>query len=1321
MTARARLFGAALLLGVLVWLLVSDAIGIAVLAGLGAGTALMLAMRYSVMLAGSTTILLMALQNVTGNTGVFDAAIVLIAVVLGLGCRYGLVVVGSWQAGTAQRQALLRLCDAMTSGGTVSLQVLDTRARLQRIVNDDKELAPATNAHKRALNAFLFRQPAVQRRALAKSFIKARDKGFCEVTETFISSGGETCQWRVCMAALADNKGRCQSVLVGTQDLTQQVKNQAESQQANAELCELLDSLDGVFIAVDDDLRIVFTNAVARDYIYNISSIQVTGANTDVSIQSALPAFIYNAITASLPDLDDGATQVRKQIQEPNIGRWLALEVYKKNSGYNLFIRDIDEQHQLHLQHKEALMMAEMAQELESVGSWIYDLETRQMHLSAQACKVLDIPAPQQSNLGLPLLESLFVTEQRIELTQAILQVTHTEQPMSLYSQVKSRGGTVIDIRLSLRCLFEEHRQAKKIIGSVQDVSEQKARETYLLEAERQVRGIIDALPNQICVIDRQGNVVNVNRSWLDSARGYQADPGSVGRGTNYLTVCDRSLEGGCDEAGTIADGIRAVINGEQPTYETEYCLELDSGQSWYVLRVNPLVLSDNTEAVELFVISHENITALKQLMLKSEAQREQLELVQTSTNDGIWDWQIATGNTYYSPRFYALLKLESADLPAFDLWLRSALLPAHLEAASESLERHLRGLEPDFDFDCQLLCGDQQYRWFRLRGKAQFSDHTPTRFVGAIMDISEHHSVLQALSNQQRQFDEMAAHIPDVFFDYDLNKDEFTYISPAFNEIWQQQPPIHQANALQVLVDTVINKDRQRVTELFKNVAKSGKSGFAEYRICNGNNEIRWISSRCFVVKDEQGEPCRLVGTSRDVTQSKLTLHKLKSATELDTLTALYNRHTFLAQLDEQIQQHQSCQRRFAIVFIDIDRLTTLNDSVGYVIGDKLLQQIASRLRERCPPQGVLARMGGDEFALLLPLSEDEQYLTVFLSDLIASFNPPFSIDHHNLFVTVSAGACIFPRDGHRSLGLLRQADVALQSVKRRGGGFYQIVESAETDQTTVRGHLESELKHALDKKQFVLHYQPKVATQSGKLVGCEALLRWQHPEKGLIPPFSFVSRLENSGLIVPVGEYVIEQSLLQLKRWQAAGLDSLVMAVNVSPRQLLTPGFVSTVSEALIRHDVDPCYLELELTETALVTDPTLAVEVLEAIKQLGVSVAIDDFGTGYSSLSYLRTFKPQTVKIDKAFVDDIEPDNEAHQVLTGIVSLCEKLGINTVAEGVERDSQWTLLRQTGCALLQGYLFAKPLPADDFVQTYQALSDAAQSTPPSREAARK
>lgn len=1195
----------------------------------------------------------------------------------------------------SQAQANINLCEALLRTNRDCVKLIDNDRNLRLINQRGLQLMKAVNVCDVRLDKWFEQQAPQQREALNHAWQQALEHGYGEMSGALVHGDNQRGYWRVCMAGVADRQGQYSSVLIVTQDITEQVSSKMELEKLNVELVALLDGLGSMFIAFDQEQYIHFCNSRARQYLCS------TVENANISpykmpLHKLLPATVYQKVSHGLQQLNDAGNSFRDELQDPLSGRWIGIEIFSKPGGYNLFIKDIDEQYQQQQERKRALLTAELVQELESVGSWEYDLATTTLSLSRQALKVLDLdPIKQHDNLS--VIHQLLRPRERIRLTQAFLQATQGQQSVSTYARIRRQSGEIVDVRFTLRCLFNTQEQAEKIIGSLQDISEQKARESYLKEAERLVRGIIDTVPSQICVIDSQGTLINVNQSWRNIAITTGSNPDSLCRGANYLQVCDQSADQGCKEAASIAEGIRTVISGQKDSFHSEYYLPVNERDQWFMLRVTPLKNNDNEPNNQLFVICHEDITEMKQLMLERESQREQLSLVLAATNDGIWDWQPEKNTTYYSARFLALLGHQHA-LPVFDQWLEQAVHPEQRESASVTLHEHFAQKSQLFDIDCQLRQGDGRYGWYRIRGKAEFQQERMVRFCGTLMDIGDYRQLLHELSEREFQFREMAEQIPDVFWDYDAQADRFRYVSPAFEKIWQYSLSEVQRVGLQWWKNTLVPADQDKILKLYSNALENGTSGFAEYRIHTRQGELRWINTRWFALKDAKGKAQRLVGTCRDISQFKLTQSKLKLASEQDALTGLLNRHSFIQKLKEQTDKNQSSLPAFALLFVDIDRLTTLNDSVGHDVGDKVLQQIGQRLSHYCPEHGILGRTGGDEFAMIFPMSAVTDNLKNMLNELVASFNLPYVVEQQSLFISASVGAAIYPEHGDSYLELMRNADNALQDVKAKGGGFYQVCQQPLSASQPVAGHLESELKQALDQNQFVLFYQVKVCAESGMPLGCEGLLRWQHPTKGLIPPATFMRRLENSGLIIPVGERILDMGLKQLKAWQDLGYKTLSMALNVSPRQLLYPGFVSSVTEALQRYQLEPQFLELELTESVLVSDPLKAVEVLTKIKALGVKLAIDDFGTGYSSLCYLRSFKPHTVKIDKSFIDDIEHDNEALKLLEGIINLCSQLGISTVAEGVELENQWNMLLQIGCPVLQGYLFARPLPAEAF-----------------------
>ena len=413
------------------------------------------------------------------------------------------------------------------------------------------------------------------------------------------------------------------------------------------------------------------------------------------------------------------------------------------------------------------------------------------------------------------------------------------------------------------------------------------------------------------------------------------------------------------------------------------------------------------------------------------------------------------------------------------------------------------------------------------------------------------------------------------------------------------------------------------------------------------------------------------------------------------DALTGLPNRRLLLDRLGQALALAHREDHHVAVLFMDLDRFKTINDSLGHMMGDALLQTVAQRLSASLREGDTVSRLGGDEFVVVLPRLEDPQAAEKVALKLVESLVPPFHLDGQELRISASIGISLFPEDGQDTETLLRNADSAMYHAKDMGRNNYQFFMEQMNVAAAERLRIENDLHRALARGEFELHYQPRVSVASGAPCGIEALIRWQHPERGLVPPGQFIPVAEDTGLIVPIGEWVIEEACRQGVAWCSAGLPRLPVAVNLSPRQFRHSNLVDTVAQALGRHGWPSNLLELEITEGVLMQQTADTLKTLEALNRLGVGLAIDDFGTGYSSLSYLKTWRVDALKIDRSFIRDLVTDGSDLAIVNAIVAMARHLNIEVIAEGIESYQQVETLLKLECKLGQGFLFAKPMPA--------------------------
>jgi diguanylate cyclase (GGDEF)-like protein/PAS domain S-box-containing protein len=445
-------------------------------------------------------------------------------------------------------------------------------------------------------------------------------------------------------------------------------------------------------------------------------------------------------------------------------------------------------------------------------------------------------------------------------------------------------------------------------------------------------------------------------------------------------------------------------------------------------------------------------------------------------------------------------------------------------------------------------------------------------------------------------------------------------------------------------------------------------------------------------------------------IEQRQLT-DKLAYQAQHDSLTGLPNRSLFEDRLQRALVQAQRQGTVVAVLFVDLDRFKQINDTLGHSVGDVLLQQVARRLERCIRKTDTLARMGGDEFTLLLTELRDPQYSQTVAQKLLDELQSPFQVDRYELFVTASIGISVFPRDGKDAATLQRNADRAMYQAKNRGKNNFQMFVPELNAAALESLEIENALRRALENGELQLRYQPQVDIDGG-LVGLEALLVWNHPKLGLISPTQFIPMAEECGLIVPIGTWALEQACRQSAEWRRAGHPPVTMAVNVSVTQFTRPGFADAVASLLKKTGLDASLLELELTESVVIHNLQESARQMERLRSLGVGIAIDDFGTGYSSLSYLRNLPIDTLKIDQSFLSEIESEPNTMPLVRAIVALAHSLNLTVVAEGVETERQLEALRSVGCDRIQGYLVGEPMPAEQIVDLLRESGAAQQAS---------
>jgi len=475
------------------------------------------------------------------------------------------------------------------------------------------------------------------------------------------------------------------------------------------------------------------------------------------------------------------------------------------------------------------------------------------------------------------------------------------------------------------------------------------------------------------------------------------------------------------------------------------------------------------------------------------------------------------------------------------------------------------------------------------------------------------------------------------------------------------------------------------------------------EKQLVRKDGTLVWVSMATSLVRASDGAPRYFIAVIQDISENKRAAEALKESEEqfrvlahFDLLTGLPNRALFYDRLAHALALARRNRWWLAVLFIDVDRFKHVNDTFGHAAGDQLLKQVSERLGECVRSDDTVGRLSGDEFAIVLSRLTAPGDAAVVSKKIIDELNKPFELEGTELFVTASIGITVFPTDSVEQDALIRNADVAMYRAKDRGRNNYQFYTPEMNRRTREMLSMESELRRAIERDELVLHYQPKVSLTTGLITGVEALLRWQHPERGLVPPGEFIPLLEETGLVVQAGAWVLRAVCRQLNEWRSRGVAVVPVAVNLSARQFLSPDLGPMIKSILEENDVGPELLEVEITESAIMTDVEEASRTLEYLQALGVASAIDDFGTGYSSLGYLKRFPLRALKVDRSFVDEITTDADDAHITQAVISMAHSLGLKVIAEGVETEAQLAFLLRYGCDEVQGFLFSRPVAAD-------------------------
>ncbi|ALU90747.1 Diguanylate cyclase/phosphodiesterase with PAS/PAC sensor domains protein [Herbaspirillum rubrisubalbicans M1] len=617
------------------------------------------------------------------------------------------------------------------------------------------------------------------------------------------------------------------------------------------------------------------------------------------------------------------------------------------------------------------------------------------------------------------------------------------------------------------------------------------------------------------------------------------------------------------------------------------------------------------------------------------------------------------------------------------------AMVRKHIDACMRERRR--------IDIEYRIVHADGSLRWVWERGVGLYNAAGKVEAMeGFLQDVTERKEAAHALQEAERRYRSIFENAIEGVFQ---TTPDGTYIAvnPALARIYGYHSPEDLIVGLRDITHQLYVEPERRA-EFMRLMEREGSVSNFESRVYRRDGDIIWISENARAVYDDSGKLVCYEGTVEAITERKLYEAEMRHQATHDALTGLPNRNMLHEHLQRAIQVARQKGGLTAVVFVDLDQFKFINDSLGHQVGDELLKAVAQRLQACLRDTDMVARQGGDEFVLVLQnQTGGELGIAEVMQRILAAVARPWQTGDRELQITASIGVSRYPADGKDVETLLKQADSAMYRAKEQGRNNFQFFAPWMDTQVSNRLEMLINLRRALDHDEFKLYYQPKLSLKDGRVIGAEALIRWQSPEQGMVPPDRFIPFAEEAGLIVPIGEWVLRTACHQNKRWQQAGLPPIPVAVNLSPRQLnqSLPDFVSGV---LAQSGLDAACLELEITENVVMKDAEKSVATLHALKRLGLQISVDDFGTGYSSLSYLRRFPVDALKIDKSFVRDIARDADSAAIVKAVISLAHILNLRVIAEGVEDEQQHAFLKENACDEVQGYYFGKPMAVEDF-----------------------
>ena len=842
------------------------------------------------------------------------------------------------------------------------------------------------------------------------------------------------------------------------------------------------------------------------------------------------------------------------------------------------------------------------------------------------------------------------------------------------------------------------------VVGVSYDVTEQARAQRELDETQARWARMVPNLPGMVYRLERAPDKKLTFTSVSEGSRElFGIEPESLMADSSLIF---RMLM--TEQVGRVYETIEVSAENLSPWNEEVLLVRPDGQVRWIRGQSRPYQREDGTVVWDGILI---DLTQERRAREELSIHRRALDEAQRLAHLGSFRWNLVTGEVVWSDEMYRIFGFEPGEFtPTYD----SILGFIHPVDRDEVARRSAQAITKNesANMTMRIVRRDGTMRTLETRSRVETqSEGKPIQLVGSAQDITERVEAEAALRESEERYALAARGANDGLWDWNLQSGDI-YFSPRWKQMigfkdadignnpqeWFRRVHPDDLPRVQIEINAHLTREGSRnrlelAPEIVEAEAEEMTQFEVEYRLQHRDGSYRWMLARGLAICDASGTIYRIAGSQTDVTDRKRFEEDLARNAFYDTLTNLPNRALFLDRLENTIKRaKRNAEHRFAVLFLDLDRFKKINDSLGHLSGDQLLVQAAARFESCLRPDDTVARLGGDEFAVLLDGLHASEDVERVANRIQKELEKPFDLEGREVFVTVSIGIAAASGNSNPE-ELLRNADTAMYRAKGQGRARFEVFDASMHQRAVRLLELETDLWRALDRHELCLHYQPIISLEDGQIRGFEALVRWNHPARGLVSPGEFIPLAEETGLIVPIGWWVLKEAARQAKIWNEALGRPLFMSVNLSSKQFSQLNLIENVREALENTGLEPHLLKLEITESVIMENTESASTMLHQMKELGIELSMDDFGTGYSSLSYLHRFPLDTLKIDRSFVSQMKEEKSSGELVGTIVSMANGLAMTVVAEGVETPEQLAGLRGLGCGYAQGFFFSRPL----------------------------